>query len=64
MLYFDRYAKLLAPQLNVFRDPRIVAGLMEDVMQARMPLADSDPFAVPVGFSRAGDAPTPAVHVT
>jgi aarF domain-containing kinase len=36
MLYFDRYAKLLAPGLNVFRDPRIVAGLMEDVMQARM----------------------------
>jgi aarF domain-containing kinase len=64
MLYFDRYAKLLAPQLNVFRDPRIVAGLMEDVMQARMPLADSDPFVVPVGFSRAGDAPPPAVHVT
>jgi hypothetical protein len=38
MLYFDRYAKLLAPDLNVFRDPRIVSGLMEDVMQARMPL--------------------------
>jgi predicted unusual protein kinase regulating ubiquinone biosynthesis (AarF/ABC1/UbiB family) len=35
MLYFDRYAKLLAPDLNVFRDPRIVAGLMEDVMQAQ-----------------------------
>ena len=35
MLYFDRYAKLLAPNLNVFRDPRIVAGLMEDVMQAQ-----------------------------
>ena len=39
MLYFDRYAKLLAPDLNVFRDPRIVSGLMEDVMQARMPLS-------------------------
>jgi aarF domain-containing kinase len=35
MLYFDRYAKLLAPGLNVFRDPRIVSGLMADVMQAR-----------------------------
>jgi aarF domain-containing kinase len=35
MLYFDRYAKLLAPTLNVFRDPRVVAGLMEDMMEAR-----------------------------
>jgi aarF domain-containing kinase len=45
MLYFDRYAKLLAPDLNVFRDPRIVAGLMEDVMQARTPLATDAPAA-------------------
>jgi predicted unusual protein kinase regulating ubiquinone biosynthesis (AarF/ABC1/UbiB family) len=36
MLYFDRYAKLLAPRLNVFRDPRIVSALAMDVMQARM----------------------------
>jgi len=36
MIYFDRYAKLLAPDLNVFRDPRIVAGLMEDVAQSRV----------------------------
>jgi predicted unusual protein kinase regulating ubiquinone biosynthesis (AarF/ABC1/UbiB family) len=35
MLYFDRYAKLLAPDLNVFRDPRIVSALMEDVMRAQ-----------------------------
>jgi predicted unusual protein kinase regulating ubiquinone biosynthesis (AarF/ABC1/UbiB family) len=35
MIYFDRYAKLLAPTLNVFRDPRVVAGLMEDMMEAR-----------------------------
>jgi predicted unusual protein kinase regulating ubiquinone biosynthesis (AarF/ABC1/UbiB family) len=35
MIYFDRYAKLLAPRLNVFQDPRIVSGLMSDVMQAR-----------------------------
>ncbi|MGH7438244.1 MAG: AarF/UbiB family protein, partial [Polyangiaceae bacterium] len=35
MLYFDRYAKLLAPNLNVFRDPRIVSGLLEDVMRAQ-----------------------------
>ena len=36
MLYFDRYAKLLAPKLNVFRDPRIVEALATDVMMARM----------------------------
>lgn len=35
MLYFDRYAKILAPRLNVFRDPRVVMGLAEDVMAAR-----------------------------
>jgi aarF domain-containing kinase len=45
MLYFDRYAKLLAPDLNVFRDPRIVNGLMEDVLQARMPRARSSAAA-------------------
>jgi predicted unusual protein kinase regulating ubiquinone biosynthesis (AarF/ABC1/UbiB family) len=39
MIYFDRYAKLLAPRLNVFQDPRIVSGLMSDVMQARMQAA-------------------------
>jgi predicted unusual protein kinase regulating ubiquinone biosynthesis (AarF/ABC1/UbiB family) len=36
MLYFDRYAKLLAPRLNVFKDPRIVSALAMDLMQARM----------------------------
>ena len=36
MLYFDRYAKLLAPQLNVFTDPRLVGGLMQDLQQAKM----------------------------
>jgi predicted unusual protein kinase regulating ubiquinone biosynthesis (AarF/ABC1/UbiB family) len=35
MIYFDRYAKVLAPDLNVFRDPRIVMALAEDVMAAR-----------------------------
>ncbi len=39
MLYFDRYAKLLAPKLNVFQDPRIVSALAADVMQARMQAA-------------------------
>lgn len=36
MLYFDRYAKLLAPELNVFRDPRLIASLMLDIQKARM----------------------------
>lgn len=36
MLYFDRYAKLLAPRLNIFSDPRLVAAISEDVMRARM----------------------------
>jgi predicted unusual protein kinase regulating ubiquinone biosynthesis (AarF/ABC1/UbiB family) len=35
MLYFDRYAKLLAPKLNIFSDPRLVAGLSQDVLRAR-----------------------------
>jgi predicted unusual protein kinase regulating ubiquinone biosynthesis (AarF/ABC1/UbiB family) len=39
MLYFDRYAKILAPNLNVFRDPRIVTALMSDIMEARMQAA-------------------------
>jgi predicted unusual protein kinase regulating ubiquinone biosynthesis (AarF/ABC1/UbiB family) len=35
MVYFDRYAKLLAPNLNIFSDPRIVAALMEDIVLAQ-----------------------------
>ena len=35
MLYFDRYAKLLAPKLNVFSDPRLVMALMQDVQKVR-----------------------------
>ncbi len=35
MIYFDRYAKLLAPNLNIFSDPRIIAALMEDLALAR-----------------------------
>jgi predicted unusual protein kinase regulating ubiquinone biosynthesis (AarF/ABC1/UbiB family) len=41
MVYFDRYAKLLAPDLNVFRDPRIVSGLIEDVTHAQAARAGS-----------------------
>jgi aarF domain-containing kinase len=35
MIYFDRYAKLLAPKLNIFADPRIIKNLMEDLMLAQ-----------------------------
>ncbi|MFM2420684.1 MAG: hypothetical protein RL385_5407, partial [Pseudomonadota bacterium] len=35
MIYFDRYAKLLAPKLNIFADPRIIRNLMEDLMLAK-----------------------------
>ena len=34
LLYFDRYAKLLAPNLNVFTDPRLLAGLLADLHRA------------------------------
>jgi aarF domain-containing kinase len=36
MLYFDRYAKLLAPKLNIFSDPRLIAALSQDLMRARI----------------------------
>jgi predicted unusual protein kinase regulating ubiquinone biosynthesis (AarF/ABC1/UbiB family) len=35
MIYFDRYAKLLAPKLNIFADPRIIKNLMEDMLLAQ-----------------------------
>jgi len=35
LLYFDRYAKALAPKLNVFTDPRLVLGMMADIQKAR-----------------------------
>ncbi len=35
MVYFDRYAKLLAPKLNIFSDPRIISALMEDMVLAQ-----------------------------
>ncbi len=41
MLYFDRYAKLLAPRLNIFSDPRLVAAIGQDVLRARM-LTDNE----------------------
>ncbi|HEX4417831.1 MAG TPA: AarF/UbiB family protein [Kofleriaceae bacterium] len=39
LLYFDRYAKALAPKLNVFTDPRLVLGMMQDIQKARMQAA-------------------------
>jgi aarF domain-containing kinase len=36
LLYFDRYAKSLAPKLNVFTDSRLVLGMMADIQKARM----------------------------
>jgi predicted unusual protein kinase regulating ubiquinone biosynthesis (AarF/ABC1/UbiB family) len=35
LLYFDRYAKLLAPELNIFTHPRLIVGLMGDVQRLR-----------------------------
>jgi predicted unusual protein kinase regulating ubiquinone biosynthesis (AarF/ABC1/UbiB family) len=35
MLYFDRYAKLLAPKLNIFSDPRVVQSISDGVMRVR-----------------------------
>jgi predicted unusual protein kinase regulating ubiquinone biosynthesis (AarF/ABC1/UbiB family) len=35
MLYFDRYAKLLAPRLNIFTDARLIMSLMMDINKAR-----------------------------
>jgi predicted unusual protein kinase regulating ubiquinone biosynthesis (AarF/ABC1/UbiB family) len=50
LLYFDRYAKALAPKLNVFTDPRLVLGMMSDIQKARMkgpppPASDRKPTA-------------------
>ncbi len=35
LLYFDRYAKLLAPNLNIFTDPRLVMSMMTDIVKVR-----------------------------
>ena len=43
MLYFDRYAKILAPKLNVFSDPRLVMGLIQDVQKVRAQQAETPP---------------------
>ncbi len=43
LLYFDRYAKALAPKLNVFTDQRLVLGMMQDIQKARMQAAAKQP---------------------
>jgi predicted unusual protein kinase regulating ubiquinone biosynthesis (AarF/ABC1/UbiB family) len=35
LLYFDRYAKMLAPDINIFTDMRLIASLMQDIQTAR-----------------------------
>jgi predicted unusual protein kinase regulating ubiquinone biosynthesis (AarF/ABC1/UbiB family) len=41
MVYFDRYAKLLAPKLNILADPRIISGLMQDFALLRQASANA-----------------------
>ncbi|HET6612394.1 MAG TPA: AarF/UbiB family protein [Kofleriaceae bacterium] len=45
MLYFDRYAKLLAPSLNVFSDPRLFMKLSADVARVRAERAATESAA-------------------
>jgi predicted unusual protein kinase regulating ubiquinone biosynthesis (AarF/ABC1/UbiB family) len=47
LLYFDRYAKTLAPKLNVFTDPRLVLGMMQDIQKARMQAQAKQPASTP-----------------
>ncbi len=60
MLYFDRYAKLLAPDLNVFRDPRIVSALLEDVMRAT---SRPQPASQPAQTAQPSPAPIAGLSV-
>ncbi len=43
LLYFDRYAKLLAPTLNIFTDPRLIMSMMQDIVKVRQDLAEKAP---------------------
>lgn len=47
LLYFDRYAKLIAPQIVLFMDPRLIAGLAQHAMAAAMPA--QQPASAPAG---------------
>jgi aarF domain-containing kinase len=53
-VYFDRYAKLLAPRLNVFTDPRLILGLVGDIQKARV--GQTSPVAEPAPSRSAGVA--------
>ncbi|HVV83205.1 MAG TPA: AarF/UbiB family protein [Kofleriaceae bacterium] len=52
LLYFDRYAKALAPKLNVFTDPRLILSMMADIQKARMTMT-AQKAASPAGSSAA-----------
>ena len=43
LLYFDRYAKLLAPTLNIFTDPRLIMSMMNDIVKVRQEQASRAP---------------------
>jgi predicted unusual protein kinase regulating ubiquinone biosynthesis (AarF/ABC1/UbiB family) len=43
LLYFDRYAKLLAPSLNVFTDPRLIMSMMNDIVKVRQEQNTTEP---------------------
>ncbi|MCP4445204.1 MAG: AarF/ABC1/UbiB kinase family protein [Myxococcales bacterium] len=43
LLYFDRYAKLLAPTLNIFTDPRLMMSMMNDIVKVRQELSTKAP---------------------
>jgi predicted unusual protein kinase regulating ubiquinone biosynthesis (AarF/ABC1/UbiB family) len=45
LLYFDRYAKALAPKLNVFTDPRLIFSLMADIQKVRASMPAPAPKA-------------------
>jgi len=43
LLYFDRYAKLLAPTLNIFTDPRLIMSMMNDIVKVRQEQSAESP---------------------
>ncbi|MCB0218851.1 MAG: AarF/ABC1/UbiB kinase family protein [Chrysiogenetes bacterium] len=56
LLYFDRYAKALAPNLNIFNDPRLVKGLGEDLVMLSQMKASGDSIKDLVADSRPAEA--------
>lgn len=59
MLYFDRYAKALAPKLNVFTDPRLIMSMMGDIQKVRM-AGTAAAAAKDKGKGQPAAAPAPA----